>query len=436
MNDSDKRSHLMKLAVISSLTGKGFSVVTQLLALPLAISALGLERFGVYAMLTAVFIWANTASVIVGSALSLRIVAARASDDRDLESRLFSTAFFFALASAIGLALLFQAALNWTDPSQLFDLKTNEYSAELRVAAVYMSLLLPINIIASLAESAQSGYQKQYVTNVLMTVANVAVIASLVWVQKQPTIAAMVLAVFCPPVVARIINMGLLWRSHTHMIPRWWLTKRHTLWSLISLGGGFALMQVGSFAYLQYPIFYIGRQMGPSSAAYFAAMMQVIAMSGSFLILFTQPLLPAISDANVRNDFKWIVNAYRLTLTRLVPYIVLAALMIALTSAIILSILLRHTVDIDPTTKWLWAGFFFLVAWEHIGYIFLAGTGRIWFATGLYLGGAGVMLAAMQILVPKFGLSGAFASMCLGPAISTALFYPWIIRRNLKTLCS
>lgn len=431
MNDSDKRSRLIKLAVITSLTGKGFSTITQLLALPLAVGALGLERFGVYAMVTAVFIWANTASAIVGSSLSLRIVAAHACDDRALESRLFSTAFFFTLASAVALALLFQATLNWTDLNRLFGLKTSEYSAELRVAAIYMSLLLPINIIASLSESAQSGYQNQYVTNILMTVSNIAVIASLVWVQTRPSIGAMVLAVFGPPMFARIVNMALLWRSHPHVFPQWKLANRSTLWSLINLGAGFALMQVGSFAYLQYPIFYVGRRSGLGSAAYFAAMMQVVSMSGSFLILFTQPLLPALSDATVRNDISWVRNVYRLTLSRLVPYIALAACTIALTGTVILSLLLRRTVELDPIANWLWAVFFFLVAWEHIGYIFLAGIGRIWWATGLYLAGAFVMLTTIQILLPKLGLSGAFAAMCLGPIVSTTLVYPYITRREI-----
>ncbi|WP_374623681.1 polysaccharide biosynthesis C-terminal domain-containing protein [Pandoraea sp.] len=380
-------------------------------------------------MMTAIFIWANTASAVVGASLSLRIVAARANNDKLVESQLFATAFFFAIASATALIVVFQAILNKADLSGLFGLKNNAYDADLRVAALYMSFLLPINIVASLSDSAQAGYQRQYVTNVLMMASNVAVIASLVWVQTHPSIHSMVLAVFAPPVVARTVNMALLWRSHPHIVPRWRLVGRRSLWSLVNPGAGFALMQVGSFAYLQYPIFYVGREIGPNSAAYFAAMMQVIAMSGSFLILFTQPLLPALRDASVRNDSSWTRNTFRLTLTRLVPYIAVAAIAIVLLGTFIISVLLRHSIKIDLATRLLWAAFFFIVAWEHLGYSFLAGIGKVWLATGLYLAGALLMLIIMVILIPKFGIIGAFAAMCSGPILSTVLGYPYVIKR-------
>jgi O-antigen/teichoic acid export membrane protein len=77
----------------------------------------------------------------------------------------------------------------------------------------------------------------------------------------------------------------------------------------------------------------------------------------------------------------------------------------------------------------LWAIFFFLIAWEHIGFIFLVGIGRMWQATIFYLIGAAIMLLFMHILIPDYGINGAFVSMCLGPAIATSIAYPYIFWR-------
>lgn len=433
MNYSNIRSHLIKQAVLSSLAGKGISLITQMLVLPMAVSALGVERFGVYAMMMAVFIWANTLPSVVSSALSIRIVEANACSDRVSESRLFSTAFFFTIVIAFLLALVFQLVINSEDLYKIFRLNSSDYNDDLRQAVMVMSILLPINVVATLSESAQSGYQKQYVTNLLMTISNIIVIIDLIWVQSDPSICSLVLAVFVPPLIARIINMLLLWREHPHVLPRWKMADRNTLNSLVKFGAGFALMQIGSFAYLQYPVVLVGRDTGAQNAGYFAAMMQVINISGSFLILFTQPLLPALSDASVRKDFGWIQSAYRLMITRFISYIILATICLGILGTLILSKLLKHSVSIDESTKWLWAFFFFLVAWEHINFVFIAGIGRIWYATSLYLFGAGVMLLFMHILVPQLGLNGVFLSMCLGPVISTVIIYPYLIRRIIFT---
>jgi O-antigen/teichoic acid export membrane protein len=433
MSIGSNRSRLLKISVIYSLSGKGVSVVTQLLALPLAVGALGLERFGMYAMLTAVFLWANAASAIVGSALALKIVAANANQDELLESRLFSTAFVFTVIVAAALGGAFQLALNFVDLSSFFGIASRSHASELHRAAIFMAIIVPFNIIFSLADSAQSGYQKQYITNILIIISNLFVIAGLVWVRSHPSISGMMLAVFLPPTAARLVNLAMLWYSHPHLLPKIRLSDRGLLWNLMAMGSGFFMMQIGSFAYQQFPIFYVGRHMGLDEAAYFAAMMQVLSISGSFLLIFTQPLLPAVGDANIRNDYEWIIRVYRLTVTRLMPYIALASATIALSGSFLLSQLLRHNVDISLTTRIAWGAFFLLVAWEHIGYIFLAGTGKLLAATTLYLAGAFTMLLALITLVDSFGLFGVFLSMCFGPAIFTSFIYPRLLLKTLES---
>lgn len=433
MKLQETRNRLLRRAVITSLSGKGVSVITQLVAIPLAIGALGVERFGAYAMLTAIFLWTNTASSVVATALTLQIVSADAEGDANRESRLFSTAFFFALFLACGLAFAFQLLLAMLDIGQIFALKTPLFTAELRSAAAWMAVLLPANVVFSLAEATHAGYQRQYVNNILLTVANVFTIAGLLLVvQWSPSIQNMVLAMFLPATVSRVFNLLLLWRGRPHLLPRWGYAERPTLRGLLLMGSAFALTQIGTFFYQQFPTFYVGRASGLSAAAYLSTMMLVISISGSFLIIFTQPLMPALRDANARLDHAWIRRTHQLALKRLVPYITLAALAISAFGSFFVSTLTRQPVEFDLPTQCLWAAFFWIVAWEHIGYTFVVGMGRLWMAAWLYVLGSLLMLVASLYLVPSFGIAGAFAAMCLGPMIFTVVSYPRVIRRALK----
>jgi O-antigen/teichoic acid export membrane protein len=428
------RNRRLKFSVVSSLSGKGVSIVTQLLALPLAVAALGLERYGAYAMLMATFLWASTATVIVGSALSLRIVGAHANDDEALEARLFSTAFFFTCGIALVLSVSLYILICTINISSAIGIKIADYESDLRKSALSMACIVPLNVIFSLADAAQSGYQRQYLTNILYAASNIFIIALLINVKQHPSIYGLTLAIFLPPMAARLLNLAFLLCVNRHLRPKWKHTDKNILLDLLAIGSGFFLMQIGSFAYQQFPLFFVGRYVDLAGAAYFSAMMQVISISGSLLIIFTQPLLPAIRDATIRGDVAWTRNAYWFTVARLVPYIIVASIVILIAGSSIVSQLLRHPIELDTAIRGFWALFFLLVAWEHLGYIFLTGIGSMWIATVLYIGGAVVMLIVMVTLSSGLSLASVFFAMCLGPILLTTIAYPTIFRSKMSRL--
>ena len=92
---SSLRTQRLKISLITSLAGKGVSIVVQLIAVPIAISALGIERFGVYAMLTALLNWLNMATVGVLPGLTVQIVTANANMDRKKKRRFLHPFFYF-----------------------------------------------------------------------------------------------------------------------------------------------------------------------------------------------------------------------------------------------------------------------------------------------------------------------------------------------------
>ena len=423
------RTRALRMAVMSSLLGKGLSAVTQLISFPMAVEALGLERFGVYAMLTAVMMWINAGTALVGSSLTLKIVEAHANEETSREVQLVSTAFLFAIVMAIFLALVLNIGVHYIDLNRLFSLNGSMNEIEVRRAAQCMSILLPLSIVAALADSVYAGYQRQYITNILLSCSNLAVISGLVFVAKYPTIYALIISILLPPVVARASSLAILFIKNPAIFPRFRNAETGILKQLLHLGFGFSLMHIGSFAYLQYTVFSVGHTSGLRVAAYFSCMMQVIAIAGSILILVTQPLLPAITDARMRFQYDWIKAANKRVLIMLCPLIIFSAIIIGMLGNSIISILLKRLVLLSDKELWLWAVFFILVAWEHIGYIFLVGLGRLPLATGLYLSGALIMLLALHCKIFGSGISGVFAAMCLGPLCSTVFIYPWIIRR-------
>ena len=61
-----RRSQRFKYAVLTSLASKLFTPAIQMLAMPMAIRALGAESFALYAMLTSALTWLSFANFGVG----------------------------------------------------------------------------------------------------------------------------------------------------------------------------------------------------------------------------------------------------------------------------------------------------------------------------------------------------------------------------------
>lgn len=429
MIESSKRTQLIRRAVISSISGKGISICVQLGAIPLAIGALGLERFGLFSMLSASFLAINIFSVVIGFALTLRVVEANALGDQRTEAMFFSTAFYFAVGGAVILLTVLQLAIPHLNISSLLGLRVQEYENDLYRTAILLSILLSINIVAGLSESVRSGHQEQYINNVFTIVGNIFTLSILIFVCIYPSIFLLSVAIFLPSMALKVLNMLFLFRTHSYLKPEFKKINLNGLIKILSIGASSVLMQVGGFIFQQFPIVYIGRGVGAESAAYFVAMMQVIAISGSFLLIFTQPLIPAISDAFNRDDYQWIFRTYKYAVIRLVSYTALAAICIVIIGPKILELLMRKEVIISLEAQYFWAAFFFIVTWEHIGYIFLVGVGKLWTATFLYLLGAVIALISIFILFPLYGISGVMAALCFGPIFSTAVAYPVLINK-------
>ena len=426
------RTQRLKIAMLSSLAGKGVSIVAQLVALPLAIGALGIERFGMYAMLVALLNWMNVAGVAIAPGLTVEIVSASAGADREREARVFSTAFLFALAVSAVVFVALQVFFHAVGVGALFGQAALVYEHELAAGLQILSVFLSVSVVLSVVEATQAGYQNQYVNNVLGTAGSVLSILAIVLVVRHlPTIPNLILAIFGAPLVARVVNMVCLLRQRRYLWPRSSRCSLAALRRILATGSAFLLTLLGTFCYQSFSVYWAGRELGSAAAAQVSIMMLVMTIAGSLLMIVTQPLWPAIQDAASRNDYHWIAQACRRLLRTLVPYVALAALVLAAAGQTILQLWLASGAAISTTTQLLWGLYFFIVAWEHINYTVLMGLSRFWYAALRFSAGALCMLGASVLLTGRLGMEGLFLSLCLGPLVLSAWMFPLEIRRRL-----
>lgn len=434
---SSHRSRQLKLSVITSIFSKGVSIILQLVLIPLAISALGTARFGVYVTITATLGWINMAGIGIGPGLTLQTTVAAASDDRIQEQRLFSTAFFLiVVVTIITLSILF-IMVSFIGIPTLFGPRLIEFELEIRQGLVVLGLLLGANLLLSVAEATQLGHQNQHVNNSWLILGNVLTIGSLYFfVLKNPSIVAMILAVYGSITFAKILNGVSLIRKRPYLFPQFRLVSLSTVKLLLGVGLAFLVGQFATLLYQQFSVFLVGRQLGPQDAATFAVMMQIITLVGSFVVMVTVPLWPAITDGVARNDIEWVNQSYRKTLKILMPYAFTVGTVIVVGGKRIIHLWIGPEIVPSTTLLLLFGLLFILIVWDNVHYMVLIGLGQIRFASLGSLIGAGVMILVSIFAIADLGTVGIATGLCLGRALVTTWLFPYMTSVRMAKLRS
>jgi len=133
--------------------------------MPLALHVLGVSRFGVYTTLAAAIGWLGLSSVGIGPGLTRKIAEAAAKEDRNLEKKLVSSAFFLMLAIVFPLTCAAFILIWIGNPILIFALKYLPYLHEIREGLSALLIMFAIRMMLSIGEAAQMGYQEQYIIN-------------------------------------------------------------------------------------------------------------------------------------------------------------------------------------------------------------------------------------------------------------------------------
>jgi O-antigen/teichoic acid export membrane protein len=379
------RSKRFRYAVATSLSSKITTAALQIIALPIAAISLGVHGFALYSMLTAAVGWLALSNLGIGPTLIVKLATAHVYGKIEEERSIFSSAFFSVLtiSSAVFLIVIFSV---WTLPVQnifgplyVSDVQTIKWGLT-TLASMFL-----IQSLLSLFESAQAGYQEQYIQNLFATVSSIpCILAILAIARLSPTPVSMILALNVPIVLFRIGNTVYVLLRHSHVFPsfksfRWSLCKELLRsGSIYSLAGG-----VGNFFAHVLPVILIGRTFNAEISSAFAATMNAIILISGVLSMVSAPLWPAIADSVARGDGGWARKAYRRLLWAVMSFGLITFLFLCLRGEWLFHVWFKG--EINPSRSLILAAglYFVTLCWEVAHFTILVGLKRIEIASVL-----------------------------------------------------
>lgn len=433
-NAVNLRSARFRYAIASSLASKVTTAAVQIIGIPVAAISLGSHGFALYAMLSAAVGWLALSNLGIGPALVVRLATAHVHGNLADERSIFSSAFFpaFVISAIVSITSLFVV---WAFPVEnIFGSLYVEDAIVIRSGLTALIAIFFLQINISIFESAQAGYQEQFLQNIISTISSIPCLLAVLYVAKHnPNPVELILALNAPQILFRGGNViWILWR-HPHFFPstsaiRWPICKALLQsGSIFSLAGG-----VANFLAHMLPVILIGRAFSSEVSASFAATMNAIILFGGVISMLSTPLWPAIADSVARGDRDWANKAYSRLLWTVMAFAILVALFLALRGEWLFYVWFKGRVN--PNQNLLFAAglYFVAFAWEAAHFTIMVGLHKVIIASILVCGRAVAGILATAIFLQAGNESTPFIMMLISIIVINLIPLRMAVVKNLR----
>ncbi len=414
------RNRRIRGALLTSGAARISGILLQVVSLPIAASALGVEGFTVYAMFAAILAWLTLSNLGLGHSTTLHMSRELALDRSSAATRIFSQSLAMVVCIAtvvtVGMVLLilFTPIL-----SSIFEEHTSPATTP-GAAALFVMMVFFVTQSLSMFEAAQLAQQKQYLLNILSSIGSLVAAGSVWWVSKnEPTVLNILIAVHLPVITMRALNALTVWNDIGFSINNVYSIKKSE--ARLIFTDGLRFISGGTITnFLCHPlsILIVGATATSLTAAAFAAVMNGIMLTGAAFGHILSPIRGALPEAFARNDEKWISKSLITTIAINVVLSVLPAFALIFFGDWIFDKWYHGTVS--PSTIMLAPAGMYVIffAVEMTYFAFLSNTGGLVFSSRcLFL--KGIFSALLAIVLCSVGFS---EYLMLGLLVSNIVF--------------
>jgi O-antigen/teichoic acid export membrane protein len=303
-----ERYRLAALGTVSTAVARlaGFAFIA--LSVRWTAPVLGRERFGVWATFSSLAAMLSFLDMGIGNALVGRIAYATAKQDARQLSVVVMAGVGWLAVIGIAVTILLAAAGAWIPWTSLFRLSSPALGSETRSAAIIFSILFGLSIISGGILKILVGQQRSYEAQLITTISVLLACPVMWWtVHRAPSVGALLMAgVGTQSLVTLILIVGLLHLRHMLNFRGTFSDMLHERKALLTTGGLFLVLQVGTMIGWGGDSFLLGGIVGASDVAAFAVAQRLFLFASQPGSILNASLWAAYADAHARGDRRFI----------------------------------------------------------------------------------------------------------------------------------
>jgi O-antigen/teichoic acid export membrane protein len=308
-----ERHRRIALTQLTSAAARFVGMAVTFVTVPLAVSYLGNERYGMWATLASFTALLGFADLGMANSLVNVLAGAHGASDRESARAYLSTAVFILSGIAFVLGVTFAVLYAFVPWPSVFNVSSDLAVSEAgRATAVFMLTLfvaLPIGVVQRI----QVAYQEGFSANLWAAAGSLlSLVALLVVMELDLGLPWVVAALAGSPVVAMAVNGFVLFRRRYRWLrPARSAVSRAAGRTVLRMAFVFVTLQAAGAIAFESDSLVIAQILGAEEVTQYAVPLRLFASGGILLTFLLMPLWPAYREAIERGDHGWVRPTFR-----------------------------------------------------------------------------------------------------------------------------
>ncbi len=423
INKGHDRSINAKKNILASFFIKGGSIAISLVSVPLTITYVNPNQYGIWLTLTSLVSWFSFFDIGFGNGLRNRFAEARARGEEELARTYVSTTY--AILGLISMLVLItflcvNPFLDWSKilnaPSEM----TNQLSLLALIVFGFFCFDFVFQLIATIVNADQQPARAS-LFNFVASLLSLIIIFILTKTTKGNLIYLGLSFVGTHLVVLLIASFWLFSTKYKAYAPSLKYVKFIYARKLMSLGVKFFVIQIAFIIVYETSIIIIA-QLFPEQVTPYNIAFKYFSVIPMVWGIFLTPFWSAFTEAYVKEDYAWIRTSIR-GLIRVWILFSIGGIVMLIFSNKIYSLWVGQDIKVPFYLSAAIAGYIIINAWCTIFVIFLNGVGKLKIQFYSSLIGAIINIPIALFLGKQLGSTGVVLSIAI-LSTTTAICYP------------
>lgn len=341
--------------IATTLAGRGVGALVPLILMPVTLSYLGPDTYGLWMAAAALTGMAAFVDLGLGNGLMTKVAPCYASGNADLARRYVSGAYATLTVVAAALCSLLWLMSSMVDWSSLLN-ATGTTSSDARWMTLVCLTAFVINVPLSLIVKVQYACQQVAQSNIWQAAGGLSALPlALIAVHAGLSPVAVVASTAAGPLLVSVVNNLWVYRCRLpELAPALRHVDRSVTVELLRLGGLFLVLTIVMSVAVNVDNLIVAHTLGLASVTAYAVPARLFAQVGLLVSVVNLPLWPANADALTRGQTAWVQQTTkRMSTLSLLTVFVPSALLVPGGDAL-LSLWLGESTQPGP---WLLGGF-------------------------------------------------------------------------------
>lgn len=399
------RSAIVKRNILWSLAVKGYSIIIQLLIVPLTLGYVSSELYGIWLTLSSIMLWLNFFDVGFTLGLKNKLTEAIALKQWERGRSLVSTTYMMMAIIFLPLCIVLELlvpAIDWSELLNVPHHHNQEITRALHVLVACFCMQMFVNVISSVV----AAFQKTALASAFPVIGNTMSLIAIFALTRlcPPSLTALSAAVATMPVaVMAIASVILFSNSMSCIAPSLKTIDKHQVKDLFGLGAKFFLIQIQVVIMFQTTNILISNLSGPDMVTEYNIAYKYLSVALMAFNIILTPLWPAFTDAYTRSDYAWMKGVYR-KMTRLFMLSAAAIAAMAIIAPFSYRIWIGDKASVPNIMTMLVSIYVIANAWDSLQVMLINGMGRVKLQTY-------VTLIGLVLHIPLAFVLGRFCNM-------------------------